>query len=62
MQVLLLCQFAVGLRLELAALLDFRAPVIVAAVVSTPFVTIAIIVIMIPTAATAGTEKNSIGN
>jgi hypothetical protein len=43
-------------------LLDFCAPVIIAAVVSTPFVTIAVIVFMIPTAATAGTEKNSIGN
>jgi hypothetical protein len=61
-QVLLLCQFEVGLRLELAALIDFRAPVIVAAVVLTPFVTIAVIVIMIPTATTAGTEQNSKGN
>ena len=62
MQVLLLCQFEVGLRLELAALIDFRAPVIVAAVVLTPFVTIAVIVIMIPAATTAGTEQNSKGN
>ena len=62
MQVLLLCQFEAGLCLELAALIDFRAPDIVAAVVPTPFVTFAVILIMIPTAATAGTEQNSIGN
>jgi hypothetical protein len=62
-QVLLICQFEVGLRLELAAfLIDFRAPGIVAAVVHTPFVTFAVIVIVIPTAATAGKEKNNIGN
>ena len=59
MQVLLKCQFEVGLHLELAALNDFRAPGIVAAVVPTPFVTFAV---MILTAATAGTEQNSIGN
>ena len=62
MQVLLLCQFEVGLCLKLAALIDFRAPGIVAAVVPTPFVTFAVIVIMIPTATTAGTEQNNIGN
>ncbi len=61
MQVLLLCQFEVVLRLKLAALIDFCAPGIVAAVVPTPFVTFAVIVIMIPTAATAGTEQNNIG-
>ena len=60
-QVLLLCQFEVVLRLKLAALIDFCAPGIVAAVVPTPFVTFAVIVIMIPTAATAGTEQNNIG-
>jgi len=49
-------------RLELAALIDFRAPGIVAVVVPTPFVTFAIIVIMIPTAATAVTKQNNIGN
>jgi hypothetical protein len=62
-QVLLLCQFEVGLHLKLAGLIDFRAPGIVAAVVPTPFVTFAIIVIMIPaTATTAVTEQNNIGN
>jgi hypothetical protein len=49
-------------RLELAALIDFRAPGIVAVVVPTPFVTFAVIVIMIPTAATAVIEQNNIGN
>ena len=53
MQVLLECQFEVGVRLELAALIDFCAPGIVAAVVPTPFVTFVVVVIMIPTAATA---------
>ena len=62
MQVLFKCQFEVGLHLELAALIDFRAPGIVASVVPTPFVTFAIIVVMIPTATTAGTEQNNIGN
>jgi hypothetical protein len=61
-QVLLLCQFEVGLHLELAALIDLHEPGIVAAVVTTLFVTFAIIVIMIPTTATAGTEQNNIGN
>ena len=42
-QVLLECQFEVGLHLELAALIDFRAPGIVAAVVPTPFVTFAVV-------------------
>ncbi len=46
MQVLLECQFEVGLCLELAALIDFRAPNIVAAVAPTPFVTFAGIVII----------------
>ena len=49
-------------RLELAALIDFRAPGIVAVVVPTPFVTFAVIVFMIPTAATAVIEQNNIGN
>ncbi len=40
----------------------FRAPSIVAAVVPTPFVTFAVIVITIPTAATAGIEQNNIEN
>jgi hypothetical protein len=48
-------------RLELAALIDFRAPSIVAVVVPTPFVTFAVIVIMIPTAATTVIEQNNIG-
>jgi hypothetical protein len=48
MQVLLICQFEFGLCLKLAALIGFRAPGIVAAVVPTPFVTFAVIVIMIP--------------
>ena len=61
-QVLLVCQFEVGLHLKLAALIDFRAPGIVAVVVRTPFVTFVIIVNMIPTAATAVTEQNNIGN
>jgi len=61
-QVLLVCQFEVGLHLELAALIDFRAPGIIAAVVPTQFVTFAIIVIMIPTTATAVMEQNNIGN
>ena len=61
-QVLLKCQFEVGLHLELAALIDFCAPGIVAVVVPTPFVTFAVIVITIPTAATAGTEQNNIEN
>ena len=61
-QVLLVCQFEVGLCLELAALIDFCAPDIVVAVVPTPFVTIAVIVIMIPTAATTGTEQNNTRN
>ena len=42
-QVLLKCQFEVGLHLELAALIDFRAPSIVAAVIPTPFVTFAVV-------------------
>jgi hypothetical protein len=49
-------------RLKLAALIDFCATHIVAVVVPTPFVTFAVIVIMIPTAATAVTEQNNIGN
>ena len=61
-QVLLECQFEVGLRSDFAALIDFCAPGIVPAVVPTPFVTFAVIVIMIPTASTAGTEQNNIGN
>ena len=61
-QVLLECQFEVGVCLELAALIDFCAPGIVAAVVPTPFVTFVVVVIMIPTAATARTEQNNIGN
>jgi hypothetical protein len=61
-EVLLKCQFEAGLHLKLAELIDFRAPGIVAAVVPTPFVTFAVIVIMIPTAATTGTEQNNIGN
>ena len=61
-QVLLECQFEVGLHLELAALIDFRAPSIIAVVVPTLFVTFAVIVIMIPTTATAETEQNNIGN
>ena len=55
----------VGLHLELAALIDFRAPGIITVVVPpTPFVTFAfaIIVIMILTATTAVTEQNNIGN
>ena len=62
MQVLLKCQFEFGLHLKLAALIDFCAPGIIAAGVPTPFVTFAVIVIMIPTTATAGTEQNNIGN
>jgi hypothetical protein len=42
-QVLLECQFEVGLHLELAALIDFCAPGIIAAVVPTPFVTFAVV-------------------
>ena len=61
-QVLLECQFEVGLHLELAAFIDFRAPGMVTAVVPTPFVNFAVIVIMIPTASTVGTEQNNIGN
>ena len=61
-QVLLVCQFEVGLHLELAALIDFRAPGIVAVVVPTPFLPFAVMVIMIPTAATAVTEQDNIGN
>ncbi len=61
-QVLLECQFEVVLSPRLAALIDFRAPSIVAVVVPTLSVTFAIIVIMIPTAATAVTEQNNIGN
>jgi hypothetical protein len=61
-QDLLVCQFEFGLHLKLAALIDFRAPGIVAAVVPTPFVTFAVIVIMISTTATAATEHNNIGN
>jgi len=61
-QVLLVCQFEVGLYLELAALINFPAPGIVAAVVPTQFVTSVVIVIMIPTAITAVTEQNNIGN
>jgi len=61
-QDLLVCQFEFGLHLELAALIDFRAPGIVAAVVPTLSVTFAVIVIMIPTTATAVEEQNNIGN
>ena len=61
-QVLLECQFEVGVRLELAALIDFCAPGIIAAVVPTQFVTFAVIVFMIPTATIAGTEQNNIEN
>jgi len=61
-EVLLLCLFEVGLCLEFAALIDIHTPGIVAAVVPTPFVTFAVIVVMIPTTATAGTEKNNIEN
>ena len=61
-QVLLVCQFDVGLCLELAALIDFCAPGIVAAVVPPLFMTFSVIVIMIPTTATAGTEQNNTGN
>jgi hypothetical protein len=43
MQVLLECQFEVGLHLKLAALIDFRAPGIVPAVVPTPLVTFAVV-------------------
>jgi len=60
--ILLVCKFEVGLHLELVALIDFRAPGIIAAVVPTQFVTFAIINIMIPTAATTVTEQNSIEN
>ena len=42
-QDLLVCQFGFGLHLELAALIDFRAPGIVAAVVPTLFVTFAVV-------------------
>jgi hypothetical protein len=45
MLVLFECQFEVGLHLELAALIDFCAPGIVAAVVPTLFGTFAVIVI-----------------
>ena len=62
MQVLIVCQFEVGLHLELAALIDFRAPGIVAVVVTTALVTFAINVNMFPTAATTITEQNNIGN
>jgi len=63
MQVLLVCQFEVGLHLKLAALIDFcGGPGIVAVVVPTPFVTFAVILNMIPTAATAVTEQNNRGN
>jgi len=41
MQVLLVCQFEVGLHLKLSALIDFRAAGIVAAVVPTLFMTFA---------------------
>ena len=61
-QDLLVCQFGFGLHLELTALIDFCAPGIVTAVVPTLFVTFAVIVIMIPTAATTVTEQNNIGN
>jgi hypothetical protein len=61
-QDLFVCQFGFGLHLELAALIDFRAPGIVAAVVPTLFVTFAVIVIIFPTAATTVTEQNNIGN
>ena len=60
-QVLLVCQFEVGLHLELAALIDLCATGIIAAVVPPQFVTFAVIVIMIPTTATAVTEQNNIG-
>jgi hypothetical protein len=58
-QDLLVCQFGFGLHLELAALIDFRAPGIVVAVVPTQFVTFVVIVIMIPTVATAVTEEKN---
>ena len=61
-QVLLVCQFDVGLCLELAALIDVCAPGIVAAVVPTLFMTFSVIVIRNPTTATAGTEQNNTGN
>jgi hypothetical protein len=48
--------------LQNAALIDFRAPGIVTSVLPTPFVNFAVIVIMIPTTATVGTEQNNIGN
>ena len=63
MQVLLVCQFEVGLHLKLAALIDFcGGPSIVAVVVPTLLVTFAVNIIMIPTAATTVTEQNNIGN
>ena len=58
-QVLLVCQFEVGLHLELVALIDFCARGIVAAVVPTQFVTFAIINIMIPTATTTITDRTA---
>jgi len=61
-QVLLVCQFEVGLHLELAALIEFHAPGIITVVIPTPFVIFAVIAIMIPTAATTLTEQNNIGN
>ena len=61
-QVLLVWEFEVGLCLKLAALIYFHALGIVAEVVPTPFVTFAVIVFMIPTAATAVIEQNNIGN
>ena len=49
MQVLLVCQFEVGLHLKLAAMIDFcGGPSIIAVVVPTPFVTFAVILNMIP--------------
>jgi hypothetical protein len=48
--------------LKLAALIDFHAPGIIKVVVPTPSVTFAVMVIMIPTAATVVTEQNNIGN
>jgi len=60
MQVLLVCQFEVGLHLKLAAMVDFCAPGIVAAVVPTPFVTFVIIVHRHHHR--NRTEQNNIGN
>ncbi len=47
MQVLLLCQYEVGVHLELVAMIDIHVPGKVVTVVPTPFVTVAVVVIMI---------------